>query len=123
VVPDKAWGFKSPLRHSFPPRINIAIYLRAYHLETTYPLLAQYPKDVAVSLHQRGMYYHERSTHLVPYFNAEVVDLYGSGITDEETRVEQEYEALEQDIAQEVVRLGRSIYTAFRGGVFLSDQR
>jgi hypothetical protein len=58
------------------------------------------------------MYCHERSTHLVPYFNADVVNPDGTGISDEETRVEQEYEALEEDLDQETVRLGRQIYKA-----------
>jgi hypothetical protein len=52
------------------------------------------------------------STHLVPYFNAEAVNPNGSGISDKETRIEQEYEALAKDISQEVLRLGRSIYRA-----------
>jgi hypothetical protein len=75
-----------------------------------YPLLAQYPEYVEVSLKHRGMYCHERSTHLDPYFNAEVVDPGGAGISDEETRALQEYEALEKDLSQEAVRLGRHIY-------------
>jgi hypothetical protein len=62
-------------------------YLSAHYLTGVYPLLAQYPEYVEVSLHHRGLYYHERNTHLVPYVNADAVDLYGSGIADEETRV------------------------------------
>jgi hypothetical protein len=96
----------------FEANVNMAAYLRAHHLETTYPLLETYPAYVEVSLKHRGRYYHERSTYLVPSFNAEAVNPNGSGISDEETRVEQEYEALEKDISQEVVRLGREIYTA-----------
>jgi hypothetical protein len=96
----------------FEANITIVVYLKAHHLETQYPLLAQYPEYVAVSLKHRGRYYHERSTHLVPYFNAEVVDPNGSGVSDEETRVEREYEALEKNISQEAVRLSRQIYQA-----------
>jgi hypothetical protein len=96
----------------FEARINMAAYLTAHHLKAKYPLLAQYPEYVDVSLKQHGMYYHERSTHLVPYFNAEIVDPNGAGISDEETRVEKEYEALEKDIYQEAVRLGRHISKA-----------
>ncbi|HSX77959.1 MAG TPA: hypothetical protein VLQ80_05215, partial [Candidatus Saccharimonadia bacterium] len=102
----------------FEARINMAAYLTAHHLKATYPLLAKYPEYVEVSLKHRGMYYHERSTHLVPYFNAEIVDPNGSGISDEETRVEKEYEALEKDLYQEVVRLGRSIYTVLEEEYF-----
>jgi hypothetical protein len=96
----------------FEANVNMAAYLKAYHLEAAYPLLKKYPEYVEVSLKHRGMYYHERSTHLVPYFDAKAVDPNGSGISVEETRVEKEYEALEKDLFQEVVRLGRSIYTA-----------
>jgi hypothetical protein len=96
----------------FEAHMHIAEYLKAHTLETTYPLLAKYPEYVDVSLKHRGMYYHEHSTHLVPYFNADIVNPDGTGISDEEMRVEQEYEALEQDISQEVVRLGRHIYKA-----------
>ena len=97
----------------FEARINMAAYLAAHHLQATYPLLATYPEYTQVSLqHRGGMYSHERSTVLVPYFNAEAVNPNGSGISDEETRVEQEYEALEKDLSQEAVRLGRAIYTA-----------
>ena len=97
----------------FEARINMAAYLAAHHLQAKYPLLAKYPEYTQVSLqHRGGMYYHERSTVLVPYFNAEAVNPNGSGISDEETRVEQEYEALEKDISRESVRLGRHIYKA-----------
>jgi hypothetical protein len=96
----------------FEANVNIAEYLRAHHVETQYPLLAQYPEYVDVSLKHRGRYSHERSTHLVPSFNADVVNLDGTGISDEEARVEQEYAALEKDIFQETVRLGRAIYKA-----------
>jgi hypothetical protein len=102
----------------FEARLNIAKYLTAHHGETQYPLLAQYPEYVEVSLKHRGMYYHERSTHLEPYFNAEVVDPGGSGISDEETRVEQEYEALEKHLYEESVRLGRHIYKALEDEFF-----
>ena len=96
----------------FEARINIGAYLKAHHLAATYPLLATYPEYVEAYLKHTGWYYHERSTRLVPYFNAEAVDPGGSGISDKETCVEQEYEALEKDIAQEAVRLGREIYQA-----------
>ena len=103
----------------FEARINMAAYLAAYHLQATYPLLAKFPEYTQVSLqHRGGMYYHERSTVLVPYFNAEAVNPNGSGISDEETRVEQEYEALEKDISQEAVRLGRHIYTVLEDEFF-----
>ena len=96
----------------FEARINIATYLSVHTLAATYPRLATYPEYVEAYLKHSGRYYHERSTHLVPYFNAEAVDPGGSGISDEETRVEHEYEALEKDISQEAVRLGRQIYQA-----------
>jgi hypothetical protein len=96
----------------FVARINIAAYLKAHNLADTYPLLARYPEYVEAYLQHNGWYYHERSTSLTPFFNAEVVDPGGSGISDEEVRVEQEYEALEKGIYQEAVRLGREIYKA-----------
>ncbi len=97
----------------FEARINMAAYLAAHHLQAKYPLLAKYPEYTQVSLqHRGGIYYHERSTVLVPYFNAEAVNPNGSSISDEETRVEKEYEALEKDIYRESVRLGRHIYKA-----------
>jgi hypothetical protein len=96
----------------FEARIRIGAYLKAHNLVAAYPLLARYPDYVEAYLKHTGWYYHERSTRLVPYFNAEVVDPGGSGISDEETRVEQEYEALEYHIYQERVRLGRDIYKA-----------
>jgi len=96
----------------FEARINMAAYLKSHKLTATYPLLARYPEYVEAYLKHTGWYYHERSTHLVPYFNAEVVDPNGSGISDEETRVEKEYEALEKEIYAEAVTLGRKIYTA-----------
>ena len=103
----------------FEARINMAAYLAAHHLQAMYPLLATYPEYTQVSLqHRGGMYYHERSTVLVPYFNAEAVNPNGSGISDEETRVEQEYEALEREISQEAVRLGRHIYTVLEDEFF-----
>ena len=103
----------------FEARINMAAYLAAHHLKATYPLLAKYPEYTQVSLqHRGGMYYHERSTVLVPYFNAEAVNPNGSSISDEETRVEQEYEALEKHIYRESVRLGRHIYTALEDEFF-----
>jgi hypothetical protein len=96
----------------FEARINIAAYLKAHGLVAAYPLLARYPDYVEAYLKHSGWYYHERSTTLTPYFNAEIVDPDGSGISDEEGRVEKEYEALENDIYQEAVRLGREIYKA-----------
>ena len=102
----------------FEADINMAVYLTAHHLKTQYPLLAQYPEYVEASLKHQGMYYHKHPTHLVPYFNAEVVDPNGSGISDEETRVEREYEALEKDLSQEAVSLGRNIYTGLEEEFF-----
>ncbi len=64
----------------FEANVNMAAYLRAHTLAATYPLLTKYPEYTQVSLRHRGMYYHERSTHVVPYFNAEAVDPNGSGI-------------------------------------------
>ena len=48
----------------------------------------------------------------------------GSGISDEETRAEQEYETLEKDISQEAVRLGRHIYKALEDEFYaqISDE-
>jgi hypothetical protein len=83
-----------------------------HYRAATYPLLPKYPEYTQAYLKYSGWYYYERSTRLVPYCNAEAVDLGGSGISDEETRVEQEYEALEKDIYGEAVRLGRKIYKA-----------
>ena len=102
----------------FEARINIGAYLKSHKLTATYPLLARYPEYVEAYLKHSGRYYHERSTRLVPYFNAEVVDPGGSGISDEETRVEPEYEALEKDIDREAVRLGRDIYKALEEEFF-----
>jgi hypothetical protein len=96
----------------FEAHINVAGYLKAYRLRKAYPLLAKYPDSVDVSLEHRGRYSHERSTHLVPYFNAEAVDPNGTGMSDTEVRALQEYEALEKELYQEAVRLGWQIYTA-----------
>jgi hypothetical protein len=102
----------------FEAKIDVAAYLSAHNLAPTYPLLARYPEYVEAYLQHRGRYYHERSTTLTPYFNAEVVDPGGSGISDKETRVEQEYEALEKEISQEAVRLGREIYKTLEDEFF-----
>src|SRR4030095_7275979 len=58
----------------FEARVRIGAYLKAHNLAATYPLLARYPDYVEAYLKHSGWYYHERSTRLVPYFNAEVVD-------------------------------------------------
>jgi hypothetical protein len=108
----------------FEARINIAAYLTAHDLAATYPLLARYPEYVEAYLKHAGWYYHERSTHLVSYFNAEIVNPNGSGISNEETYVEKDYEALEKDISREAVGLGREIYTALEDEFFhqISDE-